>query len=110
MLEALYDLLSGFDCLTEMRFSLVRNGLRPGTHSNHHVKGIATIKNHSWEMNVFKEQFETWQFIPRSFRRINESWFKISLLPASYYIIMDFIEGLNQASEKKNPKDFENDE
>ena len=37
-----------------MRFSLLRQGLRPGVQSNHHVMGIATIKNHPFENNFLK--------------------------------------------------------
>jgi hypothetical protein len=94
----------------EMRFSLLRQGLRPGVQSNHHVMGIATIKNHPFENNYLKEQLQTWQFIPRTFRRFNESWFKWALVPTTYYIVMDYIESRNALDEKKNPKDFENDE
>ena len=38
--------------------------------------------------------------------------FKLPLdsVPTTYYIVMDYIESRNALDEKKNPKDFENDE
>merc|ERR1711955_119327 len=102
---------SDFDCLTEMRVSRVlRSGIRQGNFSNHHVKGIAKIENSFLEGKAFKEQFETWKFIPRSIRRFNESWYKWVPVIGCYYFITIWADAYALKEERKNPADFANDE
>ena len=73
-----------------MRVSLARAGIRQGTFSNHHIKGIAKYQISSYEANAFQvlislffqklkncfqEQFNG-AYIARSMRRFTESWYK----------------------------------
>ena len=73
-----------------MRVSLARAGIRQGTFSNHHIKGIAKYQISSYEAQAFKvttllyhtktlktiqEQYSG-AYIARSMRRFTESWYK----------------------------------
>merc|ERR1739838_732540 len=97
---------SDFDCLTvqrkKMRVSLARAGIRQGTFSNHHIKGIAKYQISSYEGTAFKEQMNG-AYMARSMRRFTESWYKWVPVIGAYYGIMAWCDEYEHHEGRKNP-------
>ena len=47
-----------------------------GTFTNQAVKGMASIERMPNELDAYKEWYSSYAFVPRWFRRFNESWWK----------------------------------
>ena len=47
-----------------------------GTFTNQAVKGMASIERMPNELDCYKEWYSSYAFVPRWFRRFNESWWK----------------------------------
>ena len=70
--------MQGFTAVRRLATSpVVRMGVERGTFTNQGVKGIAILERQPLELKSYQEWFKTFKFIPRWFRRFNESWWKI---------------------------------
>merc|ERR1712212_40617 len=102
-----------------MRFSAVRrlavssqlrSGVERGTFTNQGVKGIAMLERHQNELDNYKEWTTTFVWVPRWFRRFNESWWKWIPAIGIMFYITEYMHKINHALKRKNPADYENDE
>merc|ERR1712189_5470 len=109
---------SDFDCLT-MRFSAVRrlavttsirSGVERGTFTNQAVKGMASIERMPNELDAYKEWYSSYAFVPRWFRRFNESWWKWIPAVGVMFATTEWMHKRNHALKRKDPAEFANDE